>query len=79
MDQELIDNIKLRNRLSKNWRYARKNDLAKEVQEECKRKYEFQKKLTSAMAGEKKSSWEKKKIEETWKDGKKFWVMIKNS
>ena len=29
------------------------------------------------MAGKNKSSWEKKKIEETWKDGKKFLVMIK--
>ena len=29
------------------------------------------------MAGEKKSSWEKKKIEETWKDCKLFWGMIR--
>ena len=28
------------------------------------------------MVGMKKSNWEKKKIEETWKDGKKFWTMI---
>ena len=28
------------------------------------------------MLGNKKSSWEEKKIEETWKDGKKFWTMI---
>ena len=25
----------------------------------------------------KKSTWEEKKIEETWKDGKKFWEMIR--
>ena len=25
------------------------------------------------MAGEKKSEWEKKNVEETWRDGKKFW------
>ena len=29
------------------------------------------------MAGEKKSEREKKKVEETWRDGKKFWNMIK--
>ena len=29
------------------------------------------------MAGKKKSEWEKKKIEETWKDGKIFWGMIR--
>ena len=28
------------------------------------------------MTGIKKSNWEEKKIEETWKDGKKFWKMI---
>ena len=31
---------------------------------------------TAVMAGEKKSTWEKKKVEEIWKDGKKFWAMI---
>ena len=29
------------------------------------------------MAAKKKGDWEKKKIEETRKDGKKFWTMIK--
>ena len=29
------------------------------------------------MAAEKKSNWEKKKVEEIWNDGKKFWTMIK--
>ena len=29
------------------------------------------------MSGSKKGLWEEKKIEETWKDGKKFWTMIK--
>ena len=29
------------------------------------------------MAGEKKSEQEKKKVEETWRNGKKFWDMIK--
>ena len=54
VDQELIENIKLRSRLSRNWRYARKNNLTEEIQEECKKKYQSQKKLTAKMAGEKK-------------------------
>ena len=28
------------------------------------------------MMGIRKSRWEEKKIEETWRDGKKFWTMI---
>ena len=60
----------MKSRLSRNWRFARKNNLAKEVQEESKKKYEPQKKLTAKMAGEKKSEWEKKKIKESWRDGK---------
>ena len=63
--------------MSRNWRIAWRSKLAMEVQEECKKKYEHQKKLTAKMAGDKKSEWEKKKIEETWRDGKKFWTMIK--
>ena len=72
-----MDNIKLRMKLNRNWRYARKSNLPEIVQEEFKQKYEIQKKLTSVMAREKKIKWEKKKIEETWKDGKIFWGMIR--
>ena len=36
VDQELIDSIKLRSRLSRNWRYARKNGLSEDIQEELK-------------------------------------------
>ena len=77
VDQELMDNIRLRMKLNRNWRFSRKNNYPTIVQEEFKQKYEAQKKLTSAMAGRKKSEWEKKKIEETWKDGKIFWGMIR--
>ena len=73
VDQELMDNIKLRMKLNRNQRYSRKNNHPDIVQEEYKQKYETQKKLTSATAGKKKSDWEKKKIEESWKDGKIFW------
>ena len=72
-----MDNIRLRIKLNRNWRFSRKNHYPTIVQEEFKQKYEAQKKLTSAMAGRKKSEWEKKKIEETWKDGKIFWGMIR--
>ena len=56
VDQELMDNIKLRMKLNRIWRYARKSNLPEIVQEEFKQKYEIQKKLTSAMAGEKKKA-----------------------
>merc|ERR1711874_576700 len=36
-----------------------------------------QKRITALMGGDKKSNWESRKINETWKDSKKFWVMIK--
>ena len=36
VDKELIENIKLRSRLSRSWRFSRKNNLPKEIQEECK-------------------------------------------
>ena len=70
MDQEIIDNINLRSKYSRQWRYARKNEESDEVIESCKRRYVEQQRKTSMMLGVKKSSWEEKKIEETWKDGK---------
>merc|ERR1711895_219121 len=42
-----------------------------------KERYLKQKRITSIMTGDKKSAWESQKIQETWKDSKKFWVMIK--
>ena len=77
VDQELMDNIKLRMKLNRSWRFSRKNNFPAIVQEEFKQKYESQRKLTSALAGKKKSEWERRKIEETWKDGKVFWGMIR--
>ena len=72
-----MDNIKLRMKLNRNWRFSRREKQPLIIQEEFKQKYEAQKKITSALAGKKKSEWEKKKIEETWKDGKLFWNMIR--
>ena len=77
VDQELMDNIKLRMKLNRSWRFSRKGNLPPIVQEEFKQKYESQRRITSALAGKKKSEWEKRKIEETWKDGKVFWGMIR--
>ena len=68
---------KLRMRLNRNWRFARKNNLPDIVQAEYKQKYEIQKKAHISHGWGKKSKWEKEKIEETWKDGKIFWGMIR--
>merc|ERR1712179_529884 len=76
MNQEIIVNINYRTELNKQWRYARKNGESREIIEEYKRKYITQQKKTSRMIGIANSNWEEKKIEETWRDGKKFWVMI---
>merc|ERR1712055_1288766 len=76
MDGELIINIKLRSRLSREWRYSRKREDPEEVVERYKRDYMDQKSKTAIMAQSKKSQWESKKIEETWKDDKTFWKMI---
>merc|ERR1712121_41913 len=77
VDLELIENIKLRMKLNRNWRYSRKENQPAITQEEFRQKYEYQKRITSALAGKKKSEWEKKKIQETWKDGKLFWNIIR--
>ena len=70
VDSELIDNISLRSRLSRDQRIARRNNEPEEIQKACKEKYEKQQKKTAIMSGKKKGDWEKKKIEETWRDGK---------
>ena len=76
MDQEIIDNINLRNKYSRQWRYARKNKEPEEIINICKERYVTQQRKTSVMMGDRKSRWEEKKIEETWKNGKKFGKMI---
>ena len=77
MDIELIDNLKIRSRLNRNWRHAKKNNLHADIQEECRKKYLHQKKKTIIMANDKKGTWEIEKIKEIWNDGKKFWAMIR--
>ena len=74
---ELIDNINLRSKLSRKWRLARKRKEPEEILKVYKEEYEKQQKKTSIMSCKKKGEWEIRKIEETWKDGKKFWSMIK--
>ena len=76
MDEELIMNIKLRSRYSKEWRHARKKNESEEITERLKQNYLVQKSRTALMTGDKKSLWENKKIEETWSDSKAFWRMI---
>jgi len=77
VDNELIENIKLRSQYNKEWRYARKRKEPPKIIEQYKKRYLHQQRITSIMSGDKKSSWEKNKIAETWKDSKKFWKMIK--
>jgi len=77
VDEELIRNIKLRTNYSREWKKARKNKSPPEFIEQCKKKYMKQQYITSKMSGDKKSTWEQKKIEETKNNGKKFWTMIK--
>ena len=55
MDTEIIESLKARSKANRNWRYARKNRLAKEIQEEFKEEYLKLKKKTALMVGEKKS------------------------
>merc|ERR1711874_593240 len=77
VDIELIENIKLRSKLSRRWRIARKQEKPKEVLELYEKEYKEQQKKTSIMSGRKKGLWERRKIEETKRDGKKFWNVIK--
>merc|ERR1711874_780413 len=77
VDNELIENIKLRTKLNKEWRMARKRGEPERILKIFKEMYLKQKRITALMTGDKKSNWESRKINETWKDSKKFWVMIR--
>jgi len=77
VDTELKENIKLRSKLSKAWRHARKRKEPKEVLDKYRDEYFLQKSRTAILTGDKKSEWEESKISETWGGGKTFWKMIK--
>merc|ERR1711874_230834 len=51
VDEELIRNIKLRTKYSKEWKKARKNKSPPDYIEQCKKKYMRQQKITSKMSG----------------------------
>merc|ERR1711888_197601 len=76
VDKELRDNVDLRSRYSREWRYARKRGDQVEIKK-CKEKYYIQKGITATMVGVKKGGWEEKKISETMGDPAAFWRMIK--
>merc|ERR1712121_605289 len=74
VDRELKENVSIRSKLSREWRYARKEGNQKKI-EECEEKYQTQKAVTHVMTGDKKSEWEVMKIKEMennpaalWKD-----------
>merc|ERR1711874_18101 len=77
VDNELLKNIKLRSKLSREWRHARKRGEPTIIIDQYEKRYLHQKSITAIMTGDKKSAWESRKIDETWKDSKKFWNMIK--
>ena len=68
VDTELIDNIKIRSYLNKEWRKARARKEPDSILKMYKERYLKQKRITSLMTGDKKSAWESQKIQETWKD-----------
>ena len=76
VDKELIENVNLRSKFSREWRYARKEGNEIKIKE-CKDKYYTQKGITASMVGDKKGGWEQKKITETLGDPAAFWRMIK--
>merc|ERR1712121_471189 len=76
VDRELRDNVDLRSKYSREWRYARKKGNQEEI-EKCKENYFTQKGVTNTMVGNKKSGWEVMKIQETENDPAALWRMIK--
>ena len=76
VDRELIENVNLRSKYSREWRYARKRGNQVEIIE-CKNRYYIQKGIRATMVGDKKGGWEEKKILETTGDPAAFWRMIK--
>ena len=76
VDRELTENIELRSKLSRHWRYARKEGNKEKI-ERCKEAYFEQKKRTMDLAMRKKACWEEKMIAETENNPQAFWKMIK--
>merc|ERR1712082_238983 len=77
INTELKVNIKLRSKLSRAWRHARKRKEPEEILDKYRDDYFLQKSKTAIMTGDKKSEWEENKISETKGGGKTFWKMIK--
>jgi len=60
VDEELIDNIKIRGKLSRKGRIAKKKQEPQELLNKYKEEYKCQQIRTSNMAGDKKGKWEKR-------------------
>ena len=54
VDRELIENVKLRSKLNREWRYARKRKEPKEILKQYEQRYLKQKSKTALMTGDKK-------------------------
>merc|ERR1712121_294293 len=76
VDRELTDSIELRSKLSRHWRYARKEGNKEKI-EECKEAYFEQKRRTMNLAMQKKACWEEKMIAETENNPQANYSMVK--
>ena len=75
VDKELIENVSLRSKFSREWRYARKEGNQEKI-EKCEEKYKTQKAVTHIITGNKKSEWEGMKIKEMEKNPAALWKDI---
>ena len=61
VDKELIENLKLKSKLNRTWRYMKNNNYQETLQEESRQKYLQQKEKTTLMTAIKKEIGKKRK------------------
>merc|ERR1712121_37476 len=78
MDKKGIMLIRLRKIKSRAWRRARKKNAPQNEQRLLKRKYELQKRMTSAYLGKRKGNWEQEMIQKAKINNKVLWNFVKD-
>ena len=78
MDKKGIMLIRLRRIKSRAWRRARKKNAPQREQKLLKRKYELQKRLTSAYLGRRRGNWEQEMIQKAKTNNKILWNFVKD-
>ena len=73
---ELKENIKLRGKLSRRWRIARKKNEAQETINRYELEYKNQQTTTAKIIGEKKGNRGKEKIKDAKINGKTLWKVV---